>query len=247
MEQKLSDNFKQIHAKLTSNDELVKLINSNFESSAETKIVTFVNPYNFRLLCSSEVDISKIDYIGVDSYYLTLWLKIFGYDIARSSMDNSSLFSSVIEVTNTKNLKVLAIGGNVEAAKEAEIKLTKLFKDKNSFKVLNGYFNKQFGSNYVGQIAQAQISIISMGAILQEETCIKIKYLFPNSKLLITSGAFIEQSSIKVHYYPDLLNKLQLRWIYRFFKEPHVRKRIFLNYPKFFFWYLTMVFFYKGV
>lgn len=50
--------------------------------------------------------------------------------------------------------------------------------------------------------------------------------------IAFTCGGFIHQvASGKLNYYPEIINKLNLRWLYRIYDEPKLFKRFFCYYP----------------
>lgn len=67
--------------------------------------------------------------------------------------------------------------------------------------------------------------IVGMGALMQERFLIKAK-LSGFQGIGFTCGGFIHQTSKnEIEYYPIWADKLNLRFVYRMYKEKHTRKR----------------------
>src|SRR5690606_14863225 len=96
----------------------------------------------------------------------------------------------------------------------------------------DGYFSDQEQIKIKAKIKELSPDLIflGMGSPKQEELAIVLK----NPKLTVyTCGAFISQTAnYGVNYYPYLINKLHLRWLYRIFKEKGLVRRYLIEYPK---------------
>ena len=126
------------------------------------------------------------------------------------------------------------IGGKEEEARYCQAVLVDSVSNAfSSIRVMNGYFGNEFPNELFKEMARADIIVFSTGAFRQEEQAYRCKCLFPNSKLIFTSGAFVSQTKEKIDYYPNLVNKFHLRWAYRALYNSHVRKRLLIEYPRF--------------
>ena len=179
----------------------------------ETKVIT-VNPYSFFKLIVSDIDISKIDYIGVDAISLVFWLRLFGFKLTRSSMDNSSLFGPLLKAADTGGYKIFAFGSTPDRAKLAEKNLNLTVQKDAVIRVETGYFGSAIPDDYSAAIVDSKYVVVSVGSVLQEKLSIKLKDSFDYGKLIFTSGAFIEQSSKSAIYYPSYIDRYNIRWLY---------------------------------
>mgnify|MGYP002228405091 FL=1 len=69
--------------------------------------------------------------------------------------------------------------------------------------------------------------IVGMGALMQEKFLLKVKRAGYQG-IGFTCGGFIHQTSKnEIDYYPAWVDKTNLRFIYRMWKEPHTRKRLY--------------------
>ena len=231
------ERFAALHQKLVSESEILQQIR-NQKADSVTRVITFVNPYSFFKLIDSDLDLGKIDYIGVDAISLVGWLKLFGLSLTRSSMDQTSLFIPLIEAADQDDHKIFAFGSTVERAKLAEKNLNFIERKDALIRVQTGYFQSEIPGDYFDAIESSKYVLVSVGSVLQEKFSIRLKDEFRHGRLIFTSGAFIDQSSQSAHYYPININRYNLRWLYRLFNEKHVRKRIIVDYPRFFVRYI---------
>ena len=163
--------FTALHQKLTSESEILNKIYSQ-KPDSETKVITFVNPYSFFKLIVSDIDISKIDYIGVDAISLVFWLRLFGFKLTRSSMDNSSLFGPLLKAADTVAIKFcvwLDHRSRETCRKELEFDSSK----DAVIRVETGYFGSAIPDDYSAAIVDSKYVVVR--SVLQEKLSIKLK------------------------------------------------------------------------
>ena len=92
----------------------------------------------------------------------------------------------------------------------------------------NGYFSSESEmDDEAKRIVEVNpdFLIVGMGALMQEKFLLKVK----NASFKgvgFTCGGFIHQTSKnEIDYYPTWVDKTNLRFAYRMWKEPHTRKR----------------------
>lgn len=224
---------KSIGPKLIDSNGITQILNE-FDNDSWTSLITFVNPCSIGNLEDDCGLLNYIDHIGIDAISLTWWLRLWGYRIARSSFDNGSIFKELCKILKTRHLELLFIGGTDLEAKLANEKFLEIEGFPQTAKVVGGYCDGKIVKNYFEELNRAQVIVLSLGSPLQEQVGHEIKMLFPKNKILFTSGAFISQSSKNLNYYPEIVNTLNLRFVYRFLKEKHTRKRLLVDYPVYF-------------
>lgn len=121
----------------------------------------------------------------------------------------------------------------IVASKQEQVeKAVGIFKERYPNLQISGYRNGYFTSDsemdkevkYITEI-NPNFLIVGMGALMQERFLIKAK-LNGFQGIGFTCGGFIHQTSKdEIEYYPVWANKLNLRFIYRMYKEKHTRKR----------------------
>lgn len=155
----------------------------------------------------------------------------FAKKISRVSMDMSSLAKDVFEEANSKSLKLFLLG-----SKEDEVQKTYHIL-KEAYPNVDFYYRNGYNVN-VGELADVlkginpNILIIGMGTPNQEIMAVKIKNSV-NIDRIYTCGGFIHQTANGLNYYPPIINKLNLRSVYRIFNEKYVLKRVLLYYTTF--------------
>lgn len=208
----------------------------NFSDKKKPKkgLFTFLNPYSYYVMKNNEVLLENFDRVYCDGVLLSFILKILGVKVNRVSFDMTSLAPIIFDFAEEKALSIAMIGGIPGVAEQA----AKIFLEKYpslNFVILNsGYFNSDDERKKVLKKIKDKspdIVIVGMGALLQELFLIDLKKIGWNG-YGYTCGGFLHQSLVNgVNYYPELLNKLNLRWCYRIYKEPYLLKRYFLYYP----------------
>lgn len=202
----------------------------DFNNSSQT--IFYVNVYSYKILRKYPKIVNSADYFTLDGIILVLFIRFF-YDkkIKRMSPDFSSYIKGLFNFLNDKKKKVSFIGGSKQDLK---------------------IFCEIIRGNY----PSIQITACNDGYDLDEEEAIntiianKIDFVFvgmgtPKQELFIIKmrergykgscvacGAFLGQTAAKgVQYYPNIIDKLELRWLYRIYKEPKLIKRYFIYYP----------------
>ena len=100
-----------------------------------------------------------------------------------------------------------------------------------SLKVYDGYAHS-CRTELAANLTKDSKLIVGLGTPRQEEFAITKTKLNVCSEIY-TCGAFISQTAQSGgNYYPAYINKLHLRWMWRIWNEPHVLRRILLNYPQ---------------
>ena len=78
----------------------------------------------------------------------------------------------------------------------------------------------------------AKVAIVGMGAPLQEIAAVDLKKKgFVGT--VYTCGGFIHQTTAKMNYYPDWVDRFNMRALYRIFHEKGMLKRFVESYPLF--------------
>jgi N-acetylglucosaminyldiphosphoundecaprenol N-acetyl-beta-D-mannosaminyltransferase len=216
---------------------LDKIQETTFENHKQTRLVTFLNPYSYLQARKDIVLFSKFDEIHIDGILLVKFLNLFGIaKVKRKSFDMTSLAGNVFSCVEEHRQRIFFIGSQ-EGIIDKSIQVIKdnyLSIDVCGYR--HGYFLSEEERNDTLQKIkdlQPDIVVCGMGTGLQEA------FLFDLQKLDwygtgYTCGGFLHQSSSgTLHYYPKWINKYNLRWAYRIFREPRLFKRYTIDYMKF--------------
>ncbi|AWV98040.1 WecB/TagA/CpsF family glycosyltransferase [Arcticibacterium luteifluviistationis] len=199
-------------------------------------ITSFLNPHSFNLIIDDQSTIDGIDQWYVDGISLVqLNNLLMPNKIQRFSFDETSLASFVFNKAKELNLKIALIGTKEELIAAAAKKIELKYNIEIEY-YRNGYFStpEEYEKAFK-LINEKKINLIicGMGTPKQESFLINLKktgwtgYGF-------TCGGFLHQISDSTDYYPSFYDKLEIRWLYRIFKEPKLIKRYAILYPKFF-------------
>lgn len=196
----------------------------------------FVNPKSYLDLSRDNGNkISYADNIYIDGISLCVILKpILGY-IKRISFDFSSIADNVFTFCEKSKKNIWICGGSKENINRFIEIIEKRYPDISISGYRNGYFNNENEKKaQIDKIIQKKpdILLVGMGSSLQEDF---IKQVNPKSwnGVAFTCGAFIQQTaeSRNQNYYPEFINELNIRFLYRLIKNPKLFKRYFVTYP----------------
>ena len=193
------------------------------------RIYTFLNPVSYLTALDNKELFSKFDGIFADGSLLVAAIKMFyGKKVTRRSFDMTSLAPQLLEYAE-KNGKTLYI---VASKQEQVEKAVEIFKERYPKLQFAGYRNGYFASEKEQQTEAEHIValnpdflIVGMGALMQERFLLKVKEKGYQG-IGFTCGGFIHQTSKnEIDYYPAWIDWMNLRFMYRMYKEKHTRKR----------------------
>ena len=199
-------------------------------------IVGFVNFNTYLVWRKNTVLLEAVDVVYADGILMSTLLSVLlGRPVHRYSFDMTSLAGKVFESCTTKNLRLGFIGGTATDIKAFEETVAVCFPgDKQPVFFRNGFFDSD--SEYDSAIKQISLSeidviVVGMGAGKQEKFLLDLRSRGWDGAGF-TCGAFISQTTKDLHFYPKLINKLHLRWVYRSIKEKGLLLRYLKNYPR---------------
>ncbi len=206
---------------------------------SQTRLVTFLNPYSFLKILESNVNLNRFDKICIDGIALKYFFELVyrGSDIQRLSFDFTSVATQVFEAAVSKNEHGYILGSDEDSNNAFLKKIADMFPGIN-VDGRSGYFdNAEAQTSFLTTLAASNYNyvVIGMGAVRQEEAAITLM----NSGFagrIYTCGGFIHQTAIGGGvYYPAWIDRCNLRFAYRMFKEPSTIRRYLFDYPKVFF------------
>lgn len=211
-------------------------------------IYTFLNPYSYLQARETEETYKHFDGIYFDGILLCKLMHLIGIKSRRTSFDMTSLACSAFNWASNESKTVYFIGSTEESIKSFLTIVSSNFPKMRIAGSRNGYFLSieeiDYSIQEINKINPSMV-IVGMGAPLQEEYLVKLKYSGWRG-VGFTCGGFIHQTAKKgVNYYPAILNSLNLRAIYRIYDEPKLIHRYLILYPKFFLFFIYDLFLYK--
>lgn len=195
------------------------------------KVYSFLNPVSY-LEAKSHLDLfEQFDGIFVDGSILAKAIRLlYGKKVTRRSFDMTSIGADLFEYSVKERKSVYVVSSEQDHVEKA----VGLIKDRYNGILIVGYRNGYFKDD--GERDEEIRNIISlnpdylivgMGVIKQEEFLLKAKESGFRG-IGFTCGGFISQiAENNIDYYPAWIDRMNLRFLYRMYKEPHTRKRYF--------------------
>ncbi|WP_296062164.1 WecB/TagA/CpsF family glycosyltransferase [uncultured Amphritea sp.] len=223
---------------------LNKIIQSSTEDCESGVFTSYVNLFSYFKIVRSGIDISKISQFRVDGILLVLLLRFFRFRVIRRSFDFTSDAVHVFNKSAQLNLSIALVGGTEGTAVQAAA----IFSER--FGVIINYARSGFFDSekeiriFCHRLVEDNVDvvIIGMGAVKQEEFMLALLDCGYNGSVYSCGGFFHQTVSHGGVYYPYLMDRLNLRWLYRIWDEPKLLKRYVLMYPIATFYVLKDVF-----
>ena len=202
-------------------------VNQIFENKG--KAYTYLNPVSYLTALDNKELFSQLDGIFADGGLLVKAIKmVYGKQVTRRSFDMTSMAPELFAYV-AKHGKAIYI---VASKQEQVEKAVEIFRERYPKVKFAGYRNGYFASESEMDVEAKYITklnpdflIVGMGALMQEKFLLKVKNAGYQG-VGFTCGGFIHQTSKnEIDYYPTWVDKTNLRFVYRMWKEPHTRKR----------------------
>ena len=193
------------------------------------RIYTFLNPVSYLTALDNKELFGKFDGIFADGSLLVAAINmLYGKSVTRRSFDMTSLAPELLEYAEEHNKTIYIVASKQEEVERA----VEIFQERYPNLQFAGYRNGYFTSDeeqhkeaaYITQL-NPDFLIVGMGALMQERFLLKVKESGYKG-IGFTCGGFIHQTSKnEIDYYPAWIDRMNLRFIYRMYKEKHTRKR----------------------
>lgn len=206
-------------------------------------VYTFLNPVSYLAALKNESLFIGFDGIMVDGTILAVAIRLlFGRKIRRRSFDMTSIVTLLFQHSISQEKTIYLIGATLNQIERSVEILQRQFPELRIVGYRDGYFSSE---NEMRETCKSVVRlkpdyvIAGMGTILQEKFLLQLKD-YGYKGIGFTCGGFITQLSIKgIAYYPSWADKYNLRFLYRFYKEKHTRKRYLkaaFLFPFYFIW-----------
>ena len=211
-----------------------KIVTTEFVSIKDVfaragKVYTFLNPVSYLSALDNKELFVRFDGIFADGSILVAAIKlVYGKAVTRRSFDMTSLAPELLSYAETHGKSVYIVASRQEQVEKA----VGIFKERYPKLLVVGYRNGYFASEKeqdeeVRHIVEVNpdFLIVGMGALMQERFLLKVKD-FGYRGIGFTCGGFIHQTAKdEIDYYPAWVDRMNLRFLYRMYKEKHTRKR----------------------
>lgn len=200
-------------------------------------IVTFVNP-NACVVSEQHADyvgmLRRFDWVLCDGIGMVLAARhIRGISVDRAAFDLTSLARPVCHQLADRKIPLVIVGGRPGVSERAAVRLQNLFPGLVILATFDGYDNSPEKAIEFIKTHKDSAVLSAMGAPEQERFLIRLKTTGWHG-IGFTCGGFLDQLLERVDYYPEWVDRSNLRFLYRLFKEPHrLWKRYLIDYQVF--------------
>lgn len=212
----------------------------------QPRLTTFVSPSAYFKTRKMPETFSAFDGLFFDGFLFVLIARLFGFkSVKRVSFDFTSIAGEVFEQALTAGQSLFLVGStDAEVKRVCEI-LVGRYPDLN-LSVSDGYFAGTPRDQLIQRIVnnQPDFLVVGLGSVLQERFLLDCRSAGWKG-VGYTCGAFISQTAMRSDYYPAWVDRYNLRWLWRMYKEPRTIKRYVFNYPRSVFWFLWDITRYK--
>ncbi|HEY9196598.1 MAG TPA: WecB/TagA/CpsF family glycosyltransferase [Mucilaginibacter sp.] len=202
------------------------------------KSITFLNPHSYTLAFKNAPLFEGFDWIAPDGillvYVLNL-LKAAAFKIKRFSCDMTSVVPYVFDIAMKNNLSTFFLGTDADSIKHTVGVFKTNFPQLNISGFHDGYFSSDAERRETIESVLAinpDIIFIGMGAVLQENMALELRNA-GYTGAIYTCGGFLHQTKYEINFYPQFIDKLNLRFFYRAYKEQGFLERSVKTYPQF--------------
>ncbi|MBA6349451.1 WecB/TagA/CpsF family glycosyltransferase [Colwellia sp. BRX8-9] len=196
--------------------------------------VIYLNPSTYNYFRKNMDLIENVDGVRFDGIFMSSFLKLFGINVPkRQSFDMTSLAPQVFEKAEKEGLTLFFCGGADEDVNKFCQIIQSKYKNLQIAGKRNGYFSDDDFSKVKDEIIKDKPDIVILGLGGRKQEVVASKLTPFINGYIFTCGAFISQTTKRIDFYPKYINRLNLRWAYRFIVEPRTIKRVLISYPSF--------------
>lgn len=201
------------------------------------RIYTCVNSFSYHIARKKSDIFREMDGLFVDGMTMCWWIKfLWGHSIPRLSFDMTGMAVDLFDRLEKSNETIYFVGARPEDIENTIRQIQIAYPHMKVKGFRNGYFNsskerQEEIQNIVS--SNPNFTIIGMGTGLQEQFAIDLKNAGYKG-IVFTCGGFLHQTVNNINYYPDWINKYNLRAFYRLYKEKGLFKRLYyvlLEFP----------------
>lgn len=220
---------------LPDTDSAMRLVDRAFASGTGL-LATFVNPYAWRLARARPdyaASLAGFDLVlpdGIGVVKALAWVR--GIAAARLSFDASSLYLPVFDRLDRDRRRLFVIGAAPGVVDRAVARMRIEFPNITITGSLDGFRPLDEAVTAI-LAASPDLVLCGMGAPHQERLLLELRRRGFYG-IGFTCGGFLDQLAEKQRYYPAWVDRADLRWLYRLYREPRrLLRRYTLDYAPF--------------
>ena len=219
--------------------------------SRKGAIYTCVNPFSYHIVRKQQDVYYKMDGLYVDGMLMCKLINLlWNKNIPRLSFDMAGMAVDLFHRLNNNDETIYFVGAKQEALEATVSQIKKSYPQMNIAGYRNGYFllpeDRQREINRIVSL-NPDFVIVGMGSPIQERFCIDLKEAGYKG-IAFTCGGFLHQTASRINYYPEWVNKYNLRAFYRLFHEKGLWGRLYnvlIEFPILFSWDTILTKFHK--
>lgn len=193
------------------------------DASRSAVMTTFINPHAYYVARRNPLyaaNLAEFAYVLPDGIGVVWGVRLLrGVRTERISFDATSLALRVLARAAREGRSVMLIGGRPGVAERTRACLTGAVRRLEISGVVDGYRTHAEYERLV-RAARPDIIVCGMGAPRQEALLVRLRAAGAWRGLGYTCGGFLDQAQERVRYYPPLVDRYNLRWLYRVAMEP---------------------------
>lgn len=192
-------------------------------------IFTFLNPVSYLEALKHKELFCKIDGIFADGEVLVKAIEmLYLRNVTRRSFDMTSIAPQLFRYAQKTGKTIYIVASEQQQVEHAAKIIAERYKGINIIGYRNGYFaneeEKDVEARHIVEL-RPDFLLVGMGCVKQEEFLLKVKDAGFGG-IGFTCGGFIHQTARgEAEYYPQWVDRMNLRFLYRMWKEPHTRMR----------------------
>ena len=207
-------------------------------------LTLYINPSSYFRIVRSGVVIPAHAKVHIDStllHKIARFLRIDAhrrcFDLSHHIGDANPLLTSAVQEEKSR---LLFVGGTAAEAQAFTEVMRERYQLGHRLSAVSGFADDLHAAvDEAIEAYQPTHLIFGLGAPVQEKLAIHYEAKFPGLDIR-TCGGFITQTSLNGgDFYPSWIQTFGLRWLYRFYKQPTVIKRTFVEYPRGIFYYVS--------
>ncbi len=193
------------------------------------KVYTFLNPVSYLDALRHKDLFRTFDGIFADGSLLVAAIRMcYGKKVTRRSCDMTSIGRELLEKSAHEGKTLYYVASKQEEVERAVAMLRQKFEGVQIIGYRNGYFaNEEEMKEEAKHIVDLNpdFLVVGMGTVKQENFLLKVQ-MAGYQGVGFTCGGFVHQTAHnETDYYPEWVDKMNVRFLYRMWKEPHTRKR----------------------
>jgi len=203
-------------------DEAALAMETLADTPGRCVIATNINPHAYHLAKRHEEYCGllwRTDFVYPDGIGIVYALSaVLGVRAARVSFDATSLYHPFFRMLDRRGKSLFVVGAKPGIAEQAAARMTREYPNVREAGVLDGYQSVEKIVEAVRK-SDANVVLVGMGMPKQEQVLFALR----NSGfagIALTCGGFLDQFVSGERYYPDWVNRYNLRSPYRLVKEP---------------------------